>query len=266
MSLVGKTCWVVGGVGVVGKSITRSLLRAGATVIVNSRSSSRLDSLVADLDFPDRLVAVHGSLLPGKATKTVSETLRDTTLDHVVAHGAVRWWASDKGDETFSLDIVPGRGRRFLEAMTPEEFSYSSSQLATFHFSAAQSLLPRVQFSSGKGTYTFVTGDGSGKPGGKRSTMAEINSYHLWGLAAAMRSEMAVSDTNNVLVREIRIGISMNRAEEEIAHDPRERRLSEDTGDICAGLISNPNTSEEVLNIDSVEKLISLRQEYAEFT
>jgi len=245
-----------------GRSISRSLLRAGATVIVNSRSSSRLDALVADLENPERLVAVHGSLLPGKATKTVNKTLRDTTLNHVIAHGAVRWWASEKGDETFSLDIVPGRGSRLLDAITPEEFSYSSSQLATLHFSAAQSLIPRVQFADGRGCYTFVTGDGSGKPGGKRSSMAEINSYHLWGLAAALRREMKLTDSN-VLVQEIRVGISMNRAEEEIEQDPREHKLSEDTGDICAGLISKSDSSVDLLDIDSIEKLTSLRQEYA---
>jgi NAD(P)-dependent dehydrogenase (short-subunit alcohol dehydrogenase family) len=91
MSLVGQTVWVVGGVGVVGRGICRGLLKAGATVIVNSRSAERLDRVSADLGHPQRLVTVHGSLLPGYAQKTVSETLSaQNQLHHVVAHGAVR--------------------------------------------------------------------------------------------------------------------------------------------------------------------------------
>ena len=91
MSLIGQTVWVVGGVGVVGRGICRGLLKAGARVIVNSRSTERLDRVNADLGHPERLVTVHGSLLPGFAHKTVLETLNDRNeLHHVVAHGAVR--------------------------------------------------------------------------------------------------------------------------------------------------------------------------------
>lgn len=40
-SLDGKICWVIGGAGIIGTGIARGLLRAGATVIVNSRESRR---------------------------------------------------------------------------------------------------------------------------------------------------------------------------------------------------------------------------------
>ena len=93
MSLINQTVWVVGGVGVVGRGITRGLLQAGATVIVNSRSEERLDKIQASLGNPERLMLVHGSLLPGQASKTVADALDKTALNHVVAHGAVRWWA-----------------------------------------------------------------------------------------------------------------------------------------------------------------------------
>ena len=52
MSLVNKTCWVVGGVGVIGRGIARSLLQAGATVIVNSSDESRLEQINSDLYNP----------------------------------------------------------------------------------------------------------------------------------------------------------------------------------------------------------------------
>lgn len=274
MSLANKTCWVVGGVGVVGKSIARSLLRSGATVIVNSRSSARLESLRIDLGDHERLKTVHGSLLPGHSAKTVNETLNSMSLHHVVAHGTVRWWAANKEgiDETYSLNKATGGiSGRLLESMTCEEFSQSSSQLATLHFSAAQSLFPRLQFSEGGGrSYTFVTGDGSGKPGGHRSSMAEINSYHLWGLSAAMRHENYLLEEkgrtsdqgSNVIVREIRVELAVNRSQEEIEKNPRDWKLSELTGDICAGIISKAPVSVDVFKIDSPEKLLTYHNEF----
>jgi hypothetical protein len=93
----------------------------------------------------------------------------------VVAHGAVRWWARPNAgkyeyyeyragcDESYALNI---RASDKLLSMSPEEFARSSAQLATLHFSAAQQLMPRLQpVRKGEATsYTFVTGDGSGKP------------------------------------------------------------------------------------------------------
>ncbi len=49
MTLVNQTCWVVGGVGVIGRGIARSFLQAGATVILNSSDESRLNQIAFDL-------------------------------------------------------------------------------------------------------------------------------------------------------------------------------------------------------------------------
>ena len=71
-SLEGKVCWVVGGVDTVGRNLVRGLLDAGAMVVVNSRTASRLEHLAETLGQPDRLATVHGSLLPENADKTIS--------------------------------------------------------------------------------------------------------------------------------------------------------------------------------------------------
>ena len=86
-SLEGKVCWVVGGVDTVGRNLVRGLLDAGAMVVVNSRTASRLEHLAEILGQPDRLATVHGSLLPEKADKTISDVMNLTAqrLDHVVA-------------------------------------------------------------------------------------------------------------------------------------------------------------------------------------
>jgi len=239
MSLANKTCWVVGGVGVIGRGIARDLLKSGATVIVNSRSEGRLAKIATELGDPDRLITIHGSLLPGHAEKTVSRTLSSSPpLDHVVAHGAVRYWGPQNGkDETHSLLRGNGPPGGLLE-MGTEDFASASSHLAALHFAAAQQLIPRLQFSSGVGSYTFVTGDGGGHPEGRRSALGELNAHHVWGLSAALRNEPLGKDRVNV--RELRVRMAVNRPEGERADDPRDRPLSEDVGALCAGLAVHP--------------------------
>ena len=265
MSLLNQTCWVVGGVGVIGRGIAKSLLQAGATVIVNSRSIQRLEKFSEDLDHPDRLYTVHGSLLPGYASKTVEETLRALPLNHVVAHGAVRYWAEQRAgyDETHSM-ISASQGK--ILQMSPEEFRISASHLASLHFSAAQELIPRIQFSNGTASYTFVTGDGNGHPGGKRSAFGEINAHHVWGLSAAIRSE----PLEKVNCREVRVELAVNRPEEERKRDPRPRPLSDDIGTLCAGLASNAdvsvhNDAGELIRVFDNESLEPMLTKYGNF-
>lgn len=66
-ALAGKVTWVVGGVGLIGKGICRGLLRAGSTVIVNSRSAERL-SVLNDVCNPSHFT--HHSQTPPCFTNT----------------------------------------------------------------------------------------------------------------------------------------------------------------------------------------------------
>jgi len=265
MSLLNQTCWVVGGVGVIGRGIAKSLLQAGATVIVNSRSTKRLEKFSEDLGHPDRLYSVHGSLLPGHAAKTVGKTLNALPLNHVVAHGAVRYWAEQRAgyDETHSM--LP-RSQGGLLQMSAEEFNIYASHLASLHFSAAQELIPRIQFSNGTASYTFVTGNGAGHPGGKRSAFGEINAHHVWGLSAAIRGE-AMEKVN---CREVRVELAVNRPEGERELDPRPRPLSDDIGTLCAGLASNAdvnihNDAGELIRVSDHESLEFMLDKYGNF-
>ena len=264
MSLANKTVWVVGGVGVIGRGIARNILRSGATVIVNSRSEERLIRLSEDLGNPDQLITVKGSLLPGYAAKTVSETLSAAPpLDHVVAHGAVRYWGAktDGGgyDETHSI-INPRRGIFDLDV---DDFRLASSHLASMHFSAAQLLIPRIQFSDGASSYTFVTGDGGGHPGGARSPLAELNAHHVWGLSAALRGQ----SPEGVNIREIRLRLEVNRPMEQRKAEPRERPLSSDIGKLCAGMAANPEGMDDagmLIEVPDNETMESLLSQYCD--
>jgi len=255
MSLINQTCWVVGGVGVIGRGIARALLQSGATVIVNSREESRLERISSDLNHPEKLVLVKGSLMPEHVESTVDKVIgfNNVAVHHVVAHGAVRYWTTSKThrDESYSLD-----NRRLL-SMNAEEFENSSNQLTKMHFSAVKTFLPRLEgLSDHTGaftSYTFVTGDGGGHMSGKKSSLGELNSYHIWGLSSALRAEL---QNSKVACREVRVGLPINRSEEERSKEPRERPLSEDIGDICAGVISSGNKMDGgLINLDSQEAL-----------
>ena len=126
--------------------------------------------------------------------------------------------------------------------MDPDEFLEASSQLATLHFRAMKNLLPKLKeangesHSDGDASYTFVTGDGGGHVSGKRSAFGEINSHHIWGLSAALREELSSSE---VTCREVRVGLPVNRPMAERENEPRDRPLSEDIGDLCAGVAAS---------------------------
>jgi NAD(P)-dependent dehydrogenase (short-subunit alcohol dehydrogenase family) len=243
MSLANQTVWVVGGVGVIGRGIARGLLQAGATVVVNSRSPERLERVAGELDYPNRLILVQGSLLPGHAARTVESTLSNYSagLHHVVAHGAVRYWTTKREgcDETYSLS---NSTKPLLEGFSVEEFISASSQLAALHFSAAQALIPRLQqpSSTSAATYTFVTGDGGGPESGQRSAMGEINSHHVWGLSAALRRQLY---HHPVTCRELRMEMPISSPPSGLtlpdAVFRRARPLAQDIGDLCAGLASH---------------------------
>eukprot|EP00967_Tisochrysis_lutea_P087008 scaffold122932_cov28-Tisochrysis_lutea.AAC.2 len=201
LSLEGQVAWVVGGVGIVGAGICRGLLRAGATVLVNSRHETRLEQLADELGHPEQLVCVTGSMLPEHAAATITAGLDRTSqqLDHVVAHCAVRWWARNHGDETSTVL----RNANSLLSIAPEEFPALASQLASLHFAAAHHLVPRL--SQERSSYTFMTGGGPSQMRsvpGTLSSLGHVNAAVVSGLAGAMRSELSGS---SLRVSELRV-------------------------------------------------------------
>lgn len=266
MSLANQTCWVVGGVGVIGRGIARSFLQAGANVIVNSSQESRLRQIASDLHNPSGLILIKGDLTPESAQATIDMALtvapNGHPLRHIVAHGAVRYWTKQIAgcDETYSLVDDETVAQKRLLDMSPEDFVDTSSRLAALHFNAVKNLLPKLDASTDThASYTFVTGDGGGHISGKRSATGEINSHHMWGLSAALREEIKtnyekVADAN-VLCREVRVGLPVNRSMEEQKNKPRDRPLSEDIGDLCAGIAVSTKDNGKLIKIDSQKTL-----------
>lgn len=231
LPLSGHIAWVIGGVGTMGAGIAHGLIRAGATVIVNSRHPERLERLSEELDHPENLVTVASSMLSDQAEKTVATVMEMTghRLDHVAAHGGVNWWSRDGGDESATL---VARYASLLHAPA-NDYAQASSALGGFHHSAAQALIPHLRE---QGSYTFVTSAASGA-WGARSSVSQVNAHGLIGLAAALCSE-AADDKWNIRVGELRLGdgLRLNRSASERESDPRHRPLSRDVGAVVAGM------------------------------
>ena len=260
-ALDGQVAWVVGGIGVIGSGLVRGLLRAGATVIVNSRFPSRLEQLNDDLGSPEKLVAVNSSLLPGHAEDTIQKALEFTAgrLDHVVAHSAVRWWGTQGGAPTGGLDeaehAAPLSSSRVLELSTDEYLS-ASTQLPALHHCVARRLVPRLLAVPGA-SYTFVTGGGNEDA---RSSIGQVNAQAVWGLAAALRNELGDSD---IKLREVRVGMKFNRKRAERLADPRERPLSHDLGAICAGIAASDERGPQPTHmLEAKEDCDTLRERF----
>ena len=254
LPLQGQIAWVVGGAGVVGSGIARGLLNAGAAVIVNSRHPDRLKALSEELGHPTQLVTLNSSMMPGTVEETVAMAMEITgnRLDHVIAHSAVRWWASDAGDETSTLSF-----RGSLLHVPPAEYGSMSSHLGSLHYAAAHHLTPLLRPG---GSFTFVTSSADAA-WGPRSALAQINAHGVMGLAAAMRSE-AIDGDWKFHVGELRLGRDMrvNRPKAERESEPRERPLSHDIGEVVTGFVSEAKGG--LLSVPDAEAFERLKQRY----
>ncbi|KAL1511313.1 hypothetical protein AB1Y20_006118 [Prymnesium parvum] len=270
--LTGHVAWVVGGVGPIGSGIARAFLRAGATVLVNSRYNHRLEVLSEELGHPEKLIPIHSTMLAPGSEETVRRAMSLTAgrLDHVVAHSSVRWWRkAGDCDETATTPLIP-RGRMF--ELTADEFGVYASQLPRLHFEAGRLLLPRLNSRdrTAASTYTFVTGGEpihleprhglwarvQGESSESRTSLGHVNAQAMWGLAAAVRREMR---DQPVTVSEVRLNMRFNRPLEERLDDPRDEPLTHNLGSICAGIASSPSKAGGLHTIDSQRDIEALQ-------
>mmetsp|Transcript_94402 Transcript_94402/g.281758 ORF Transcript_94402/g.281758 Transcript_94402/m.281758 type:complete len:289 (+) Transcript_94402:109-975(+) len=261
-TLEGSVAWVVGGAGVIGRGICRGLLRAGATVIVNSDFPKTLSQMEEDLNYPAGLITLRGSmnqhhdgLRPLLEQALEMPQLAGRQIQHVVAHSGVRWWAKDGA--TFEQNLFRKFRMLSLMKMGHQDFAHNATRVTALHLSAAQMLMPQLQRVAGA-TYTFVNG-GLGR---NRTAIDQINIHGMWGLAAAMREEFRDSP---VRVEELRVTLAFDRLAREKELDPRPTPLSHDIGDICAGMAVNavgwpPNPVFQA--VDSYDHILMLKTRY----
>jgi len=247
-SLEGRVAWVIGGASVVGTGLVRGLLRAGATVMCNSRHKRRLTALTRELSHPERLITLQGSMLPERAEATFAAAMERTSgrLDHVVAHSAVRWWT---GGEALQAGLL---------TLEPDDYAREATQLPMMQFNAARLLVPKLAQASNP-SYTFITGSGEGA----LSPIEQANTQAVSGLAAALRQEH--SRASCLRVCEVRVGLEFNRDVEERRASPREYPLSHDIGRISAGLAASVGSGSGMGSslhlIDTQEDITALKRD-----
>jgi len=202
--LGGSIVWVVGGVGAMGRAASLAFLKAGATVIVNSRSKGQLDALQQDLNNPDNLLCVNNSLRPESTAEVVRDVMGMTNgrLDHVVAHSGVRF--SSQMGRSFadmgSLDPANPAGGSGWD-LEPHEFCQMAYVAPALHFAASQQLIPYL-LKNKNPSYTFVTGTMT-----PSKLSSHVSSHAVRGIASNL---VATHVDSPLRVRELRVNLSVN--------------------------------------------------------
>jgi len=140
--LAGRVAWVVGGTGNVGRFVVRAMLEEGATVVVPSRSSSKLEALEAAVDpaSRSRLVPTEGDMSDeGDGDRLLAEV----------------------GDRVGPPDAVVATLGGFVPAPSVLAASLDDLRRAldgylVAHFAVARALIPVLEQRGGN--YTFING------------------------------------------------------------------------------------------------------------
>eukprot|EP01121_Diplochlamys_sp_Union-15-3_P002032 TRINITY_DN1175_c0_g1_i5.p1 TRINITY_DN1175_c0_g1~~TRINITY_DN1175_c0_g1_i5.p1 ORF type:complete len:248 (-),score=53.53 TRINITY_DN1175_c0_g1_i5:32-775(-) len=234
----GKVVLVTGGAGIVGSGIAKHFIYQGATVIVPSRSESRLDKLKSYIKGKEsQLVAVATDIADpsGKGAEEVLKIIKEKfggKIDHVVS-SLGSWW--EKGVTT---------------KQPYEEFLNALHDFAGSHFVVAKYFLPLVANQEGS-SYTIITGGAGESPLNAESGFVTIGASALFGLYLALRAEFKQSP---VKLNELRIYIRIVYPEDvkqawENPHDV--------VGTIVTGLAASSTTQEIIkLNSDSSKELV----------
>lgn len=169
--LNGRVALVAGGAGAVGEGIVRSLLDAGATVVVPSRSAKRLRELRERLEEPERLLTVEGDVGAAEGAVQVRDrVLADAgQLDAVVA-SVGGWWQG-----SHLVDTGPDTWHRVLD-----------SNLTT-HFAVARAFLPVLRDRPGA-SYLMIVGDAADHPV-KGASLVTVTSAGVLGMFRSLVHE-----------------------------------------------------------------------------
>ncbi|MDX3454830.1 SDR family oxidoreductase [Streptomyces sp. ME02-8801-2C] len=226
-SLDGKVVVVPGGTGNVGEGIVRAFLRAGATVVVPSRSRSRLDQLVKLIgpELAGRLTTVAaGYATFDEADQFATETVaRFEHVDHVVA-SVGGWWA---GKELWQIDA--------------DDWQKVFVDVATSHMALVRAFVPRL---SEDGSYTTVAGFSAKKP------VPSAGIVSMQGAAQLMMREVLTAELDGRgRVNDLVLGPIINRRRPSGAPG---WLTADQVGEAAVGVARTPSIAGEhvVLNTD----------------
>lgn len=191
MTLDGRVALVAGGAGTVGSGIARAFLRAGATVIVPSRSAARIETLRSEAEHAGRLVGVEADVGSPEGAARVRELVeRDHgQLDHLVTSLGGAW----TGGPLRELDL--------------DGFRAALREYCEIHFVAMRALLPVMEDRDGA-SYTIVSGVAGEQLFDLTWGPVSVGAAALFGLGMVTRAEYA---DHAVRVNELRVGMRVLR-------------------------------------------------------
>lgn len=194
MTLDGRVALVAGGAGTVGSGIARAFLRAGATVIVPSRSAARIEALRGEAEHADRLVGVEADIgSPEGAARVRDLVERDHgRLDHLVTSLGGAW----TGGPVRELDL--------------DGFRAALREYCETHFVAMRALLPAMEHGDSRdgASYTIVSGVAGEQLFDLAWGPVSVGAAALFGLGMVTRAEYADAA---VRVNELRVGMRVLR-------------------------------------------------------
>jgi NAD(P)-dependent dehydrogenase (short-subunit alcohol dehydrogenase family) len=210
---------VAGGTGTVGEAVVRAFLRAGATVVVPSRSAEKIASLREFLgdDASERFAPLLADIGDPRGAEELRDRVleRHGRLDAVVASLGGTWEAG--------LPLVE------VPVETWDEFHQSNLKA---HFIAARTLLPLLAHRPGS-SYTLLGGLSAIMPVPLYSPVA-INSAGQLMLAKILMQEMKAK---RVRINQVICGFVHTRAR--TAYARPEWITADEVGRFCAYLASS---------------------------
>jgi 3-oxoacyl-[acyl-carrier protein] reductase len=229
-SLDGKVVVLPGGTGNVGEGIVRAFLKAGATVVVPSRSQSRLDGLTAlmgpELGGNLKTVAAGYSTFAEAdllAEKIVTEHGR---VDHVVA-AVGGWWMG-----------------KALWEIGQDDWQKVFVDVATSHMALARSFVPRL---AEHGSYTTIAGFSGRKPYPAAGIVSMQGAAQLMmreALSAELRGQRRVND--------LILGPVINRSR---PGGDANWLTSDQVGQAAVGVARTPAIADEHVILDTTDDL-----------
>ncbi|MFF0450589.1 SDR family NAD(P)-dependent oxidoreductase [Streptomyces sp. NPDC004609] len=228
--LGGKVVAVPGGTGNVGEGIVRAFLKAGATVVVPSRSQGRLDNIVK-LIGPE-LAANLRTVAAGYATFEEADRLAAGIVaefghvDHVTA-SVGGWWAG-----------------KALWQTTEDDWRKIFVDVATSHMALARSFVPRLPED---GSYTTIAGFSSQKP------YPGAGIVSMQGAAQLMMREVLTAELGGQpRVNDLVLGPVINRSRP--GGDPT-WLTADQVGEAAVGVARTPSIAGEHVQLATVADL-----------
>merc|ERR1719335_252187 len=245
--LSGQVHLVVGAINPVYQGLVSRLLDSGSVVVAPSANPERIEMLQESLGYPAGLVTIEHSMCTDQGAAEVARFLMQDLgrLDGVVAHGGLLQSQYDPMLDCFMEKPI-------LESSTSDVMSYVQNLLNS-HVNTATTMVPllNAQESSVNPSYTIVTGgliDGRPNQVLLGAQWPAVTSMYGFGLALR-----AATRESRVRVNEIRIGMELNRSEEERMEEPRTRPLSLDIGALATYVAESEKRGQRLRASDNAE-------------